>query len=80
MKLENKNVAGFFYKNKKYEIDLLLDSINNGYATYDVFDVTHDSMGEHICPLYLEFQDENDYTSTELIEIAKKEINNVKEA
>ena len=70
----NKNVADFGYKGHKYEIDLLLDSINNGYATYDIFDVTNDKKGDCIAQFELCQQEENDYMPSELIEKAKKEL------
>ena len=41
----NKNVADFKYKKRKYEIDLLLDTLGSGFATYDIFDVTDDKKG-----------------------------------
>ena len=70
----NKNVADFEYKGRKYEIDLLLDSMGNGFATYDVFEVTNGTNGEYITWFELEYQEENDYMQSELIEMAKEEI------
>ena len=71
----NKTVADFTYKNRKYEIDLLLDSMKGGYATYDIFDVTDDKIGDIVGQLHLEQQEEDDYMSSELIELAIEEIN-----
>ena len=70
-KILNKQVADFKYKNRKYEIDLLLDSIKNGFVSYDVFDVTNDKKGKCVCQLYFE---EGEYLSSELIEMAKTEL------
>ena len=70
----NKNVADFEYKGRKYEIDLLLDSMNNGYATYDIFDVTNDEKEDFVAQLHIELQEEDDYTASDLIEMAKQEM------
>lgn len=68
----NKNVADFEYKGRKYEIDLLLDSMTNGYATYDIFDVTRSKIGTPVAFLDLEQQSEDDYMPSELIKKAKE--------
>jgi len=67
----NKNVADFTYKGRNYEIDLLLDSIIHGFASYDVFDVTEDKQGALVVQLFL---DNSDYMPSELITLAKEEI------
>ena len=67
----NKNVADFEFNGRKFEIDLLTDSISNGYQTYDVFDTTNDKKGECVAQFSL---DEGDYMPSELIEKAKNEL------
>ncbi len=67
----NKNVADFSYKGRKYEIDLLLDSISNGFSTYDIFDVTKDKKGDCVGHLYLY---DYSYMPSELIELAIEEL------
>jgi len=66
--------ADFTHKGRKYEIDLLLDSMRDGFATYDIFDVTDKKgkYGDIIGQLYLEQQEEDDYMSSDLIEKAKE--------
>lgn len=68
----NKNVADFEHNGIKYEIDLLLDSVVNGYQSYDVFDVSNDKKGKYVAQFTLE---EGDYMPSELIEKAKLELN-----
>jgi len=70
----NKNVADFRYMGRKYEVDLLLDSIKNGYATYDIFDVTYDKRGELSGNFTLYQQEESGYTASEIIREAIKEL------
>jgi len=72
----NKTVADFKYKGRKYEVDLLLDSMCNGYTTYDIFDVTEDIDGKVYGVGHFELcqQNEDDYMPSELIEMAKDEI------
>ncbi len=70
----NKNVADFEHNGRKYAVDLLLDSICNGYASYDIFDVTEDKLGKLVGQLYLEQQEESDYTPSDLIKLAIKEM------
>lgn len=70
----NKNVADFKYKKRKYEIDLLLDSICNGYATYDIFDITNNKKGEIVGQFEVCQQEEDDYMLSDLIEEAKRVI------
>ncbi len=70
----NKNVADFEHNGRKYEIDLLLDSMFNGFATYDIFDVTEDKKGTTVAQLHLAQQGVDDYMPSELIEFAKKEL------
>ena len=69
----NKNVADFEYKGRKYEIDLLPNGFE-GYATYDIFEMTGDKTEEFVAQLYLEQQEENDYMPSELIAMAKEEL------
>jgi len=66
--------ADFKHKGRKYEIDLLLDSMRDGFATYDIFDVTDNKgkYGDMIGQLHLEQQEEDDYMSSDLIEKAKE--------
>ena len=73
-KSSNKNVADFEYKGHKYEIDLLLDSMVNGFATYDIFEVTYGVDGEFVAQLHLGQQEEDDYMPSELIAMAKEEL------
>ena len=70
----NKTVADFEHSGRKYEIDLLLDSISNGYATYDIFDITNDKIGDFVGQLHLEQQEESDYMPSDLIKLAIKEL------
>ena len=69
----NKIVADFEHKGRKYEIDLLLDSMGGGYATYDIFDVTEDNEGKIVGQLSLEQQEEDEYMPSELIAMALEE-------
>lgn len=73
----NKTVADFEYKNRRYEIDLLLDSVDGFFATYDIFDITDDKNGDSIGFLELEQAEEDDYILSELIELAKDEIDGI---
>lgn len=70
----NKNVADFEYKGRKYEVDLLLDTLKSGYACYDIFDVTDDKKGEIEGQFTLYQQEENDYMPSDIIREAKKEL------
>ena len=70
----NKNVADFEYKGRKYEVDLLLDSMRDGFATYDIFDVTDSEKGEIEGQFTLNQQEENDYMSSDIIREAKEEL------
>jgi len=69
----NKNVADFEYNGDKYQVDLLLDSISNGYQSYDIFKTTYDKKGLWFGGMTLE---EGDYAPSELIEKVKNEFFN----
>jgi len=75
---DNKNVADFKYKSRKYEVDLLLDSMWNGFASYDVFDVTNK---KEICvgSFIVEQSEEDDYMLSEIKDMTIREIENGKE-
>lgn len=66
----NKNVVDFEYKGDKYEVDLLLDSISNGFQSYDIFKTTYDKKGLFFGQIILE---EGEYTPSQIIEEVKKE-------
>lgn len=66
----NRNVADFEYNGDKYEVDLLLDSIANGFQSYDIFKTTHDKKGLWFGQITLE---EGDYTPSQIIEEIKNE-------
>lgn len=68
----NKKVAGFHYNNRKYEVDLLLDSINNGFQSYDIFDVTDEETS--VAQFELK---EGDYMTSEIIRHAKLCLDNL---
>ena len=68
----NKTVADFEFSGRKFEIDLLLDSISNGYQSYDIFETTTDKKWEVVGQFTL---DEGEYMPSELIEKAKSELN-----
>jgi len=70
----NKNVADFEYRGRKYEVDLLLDTLKDGFACYDIFEMAGDKTEEFVAQLYLEQQEENDYMPSELIAMAKEEL------
>lgn len=73
----NETVADFSYRKRKYEIDLLLDSMGKGYASYDILDVTEDEKGECVANLYLEQTVKDQYMPSYLIKLAKQEIDKV---
>lgn len=68
----NKKVASFKYNNRKYEVDLLLDSIGSGCQSYDIFDMT-DSQ-RCVANFTLE---QSSYDSSTIITIAKEEIDEI---
>ena len=70
----NKNVADFEYRGRKYEVDLLLDTLKDGFACYDIFDITDNPKGEIKGQLTLHQQEENDYMPSDIIREAKEEI------
>jgi len=65
--------AEFTHKGRKYEIDLLLDSMGGGFAAYDIFDVTDKKgkNGNKVGQFYVEQHEEDEYLPSQLIEEAK---------
>lgn len=74
-KSDNKNVADFEYKGRKYEVDLLLDSMWNGFANYDVFDVTNEKA-KCVGSFIVEQAEEDDFCSSDIKDMAIREIEN----
>jgi len=69
----NENRADFKYKGRKYEVDLLLDSMWNGFATYDIFDVTGGGE-ECVGKLEVELSDKEDYGCGDLKRMTIEEL------